>query len=323
MITGCVTKLVYEGKKSGLAWLSKATLEGMLLDAFGNPIPGCEIWLRGKRNHGDITAASGRFVLDGVHSGQYDIAVTSPEQCHTYRFFDKMLLDAGMRKVIEVSLPFNPASERSEIVRQEDDAFVGVNVLCGGTLLPKEGALGAQFIRATPGQEYSLIAHNYTTRRVLCVLTVDGLSVLDGQPGGFHSGGYVVDPGGVVEVKGWRIDRDRVARFIFAEKGRAYARLIDQPTDLGVISCAFFLEKPSEPEPLIRFRLADADDGPIGTGFGRAETQRVDFVDFDRETEPFYSTRILYIHSRESRPSAQAQRSNPFPGCRVPPGWKG
>lgn len=323
MITDGAIQILFETSKLALQLVARSVLEGFVKDVRGQPLEYHLVQLRGNRAtpYEDITASTGRFIINGIKPGQYDISISSAGRgAWTYDRFDKVLLKGGIYKSVELILPKNADfSAHHRPYRQMDDSFVGINVVSDGRLLGKEGHVGTQFIKGKPGTNYSVLVHNYTTERVLSVITVDGLSIIDGKPGSFLSGGYIVDPGRVVEIKGWRIDEETVAKFVFSSANQAYATVMTTGTDLGVIGCAFFYEKRlPEPErdPGIMFSR-------VGTGFGSAETQRTKTVTFDRETDPFYLTKLLYLHDTDTKLSAGDDKKNPFPGCRVPPGWSG
>jgi hypothetical protein len=108
---------------------------------------------------------------------------------------------------------------------------------------------GQQFICGKKGEAYTLVLRNNTPGRVLAVATVDGMSIMDGKPGstkGEH--GYVLSPYQTLEIPGWRLDNDDVARFRFGGPEKSYAAKMGLTTEnLGVIGCAFYEEKVTSP----------------------------------------------------------------------------
>jgi len=71
------------------------------------------------------------------------------------------------------------------------------------------------YLEGRKGSEYSLVFKNKTPNRVLAVMSVDGLSVLDGKSAGQDSPGYVLGPYETIKVPGWKINENSAARFQF------------------------------------------------------------------------------------------------------------
>jgi hypothetical protein len=115
-------------------------------------------------------------------------------------------------------------------------------VLVHGKPINEHHHKGDVFVEGRPGSEYTLEFRNNSMGRVLAVVSVDGLSVMDGEPAGFDSGGYIVEPCSKLLIPGWRLDNEEVARFCFSRKKRSYAKKSGKPKDIGVIGCAVFHE---------------------------------------------------------------------------------
>lgn len=117
---------------------------------------------------------------------------------------------------------------------------------------------GETFIEGRNKREYIIRVRNNSSQRVLAVVSVDGLSVMDGKEARLRAGGYVIEPRNKIEIPGWRINNDEVAKFVFGSYNDSYAAKMDKPTNIGVIGCAIFEEKPKPfpvmhhfPEPMI------------------------------------------------------------------------
>lgn len=102
---------------------------------------------------------------------------------------------------------------------------------------------GRIYIEGKEGSPFEIRIKNNTPKRVIAVLTVDGLSVVDGKEGSFGSGGYILDPWASTKIPGWRLNNKEVANFEFTSPGKSYAAKRDSGNNLGVIGCAFFYEK--------------------------------------------------------------------------------
>ena len=118
----------------------------------------------------------------------------------------------------------------------------------GWGMAPTWRSDGRRFVVGELNQEYSIVVRNCCKSRVEVVLSVDGLSVLDGRPASMRSGGHVIDPGKTVEVKGFRTGTETVAAFRFSTVGGSYANLKHGNTrNVGVIGLAVFAERGFDP----------------------------------------------------------------------------
>lgn len=137
------------------------------------------------------------------------------------------------------------------------------DVLIHGKSTTKYAHEGRYYLEGRPNTEFTLLVRNNTPTRVLTVITVDGLSVMDGKKGSLDGNGYVVDPFQTLKIPGWRLDDDDVAKFIFAGKGKSYAAKKGNSRNVGVIGCAIFNEDAS----LTSFTvICDSNHGSILRG---------------------------------------------------------
>jgi hypothetical protein len=109
------------------------------------------------------------------------------------------------------------------------------------------------YVIGEAGQRYSIVLRNLTGSRIECVVSVDGLDVLDGQAAAFSKRGYLVDPHGEVEIDGFRQSMDTVAAFRFGSVRGSYAGQKHGDTrNVGVIGVALFHERgtmaPNQPQ---------------------------------------------------------------------------
>jgi hypothetical protein len=123
---------------------------------------------------------------------------------------------------------------------------------------------GRLFVAGEPGDRYSLRVTNHTDRRVLVVLSVDGVNILTGETASYDQQGYVFYPHQSYEVTGWRKSTTEVAAFTFAPLPQSYAARTGRPADVGVIGMAVFDER--APVPISAYTAPeppdDADQGP-------------------------------------------------------------
>jgi hypothetical protein len=114
-----------------------------------------------------------------------------------------------------------------------------------GSTLPTFAAGGRSYVMGHDGARYSIRIENQTGARFEAVATVDGLDVIDGQPGSFEKRGYLVAPWSTVEIDGFRRSEDEVAAFRFGAVKDSYAAKRGSDRNVGVIGVAVFQERGS------------------------------------------------------------------------------
>lgn len=112
-----------------------------------------------------------------------------------------------------------------------------------GEVLPGFMAGGDAYVIGRPGQRYAIVLENRTAARIEAVLTVDGLDVINGQPGSTAHRGYLVRPHGSIVVDGFRRSTSTVAAFRFGGVGGSYADERGAARNVGVIGVALFAER--------------------------------------------------------------------------------
>lgn len=134
---------------------------------------------------------------------------------------------------------------------------------------------GRLFVAGEPGDRYALRVTNHTDRRVLIVMSVDGVNILTGETAGYDQDGYVFDPHESYEVTGWRKSTTEVAAFTFAPLPQSYAARTGRPYDVGVIGIAVFDERVVPPETVApepsTGHAEDSDRAPSGASDIAAE----------------------------------------------------
>lgn len=87
------------------------------------------------------------------------------------------------------------------------------------------------FVEAKRGTEYSVKVKNHSHKRILAILSVDGIDTIRGKSGAEAESGYIVNPFSTLSVQGYRINDEKVAAFKFDEGGRSYASLVENKFD--------------------------------------------------------------------------------------------
>src|SRR5262245_29976218 len=116
-----------------------------------------------------------------------------------------------------------------------------------GVPLPTFRWNGRLLVEGRHGQRYSIEITNWSGVRIEAVATVDGLDVMDGEPGSFAKRGYVLSPGETYEIAGFRRNQSAVAAFRFGSVAESYAAQTGDDANVGVIGVAFFTEHGAPP----------------------------------------------------------------------------
>lgn len=105
---------------------------------------------------------------------------------------------------------------------------------------------GQVYIEGRDGSTFEIEVKNNNAFRVEAVISVDGLSVIDGKDAGPASSGYLIDANSSVRIPGWKLTEEQVAAFQFAgKKGSYVAQMTGSDRNTGVIGLLAFAEKRS------------------------------------------------------------------------------
>jgi hypothetical protein len=180
---------------------------------------------------------------------------------------------------------------RPPVIRPYETPRVELEVLVAGRVQPTIPYAGRIYLPVDRLEtEYEIRVCNRGPRRIAAIVSVDGLSVINGQPASESHPGYLVAPHSSIVIKGWRRNRDTVAAFRFVDRENSYARLVGRPENIGVIGLIAVEEQERFPRPLLeeKDRAAPAAKrawsavGGTGTGYGRDVESPVIEVPFVR-----------------------------------------
>jgi hypothetical protein len=118
-----------------------------------------------------------------------------------------------------------------------------VQVLVKGSPVKEYAKDGKVYIEGKKDSKYALKIINRSFKRILAVITVDGLSVIDGKLGSFKSRGYIIDGYSSETIYGWRKDGETTADFFFSDINNSYAEKVDKGGHQGIVGVAIFYEK--------------------------------------------------------------------------------
>lgn len=218
---------------------------------------------------------------------------------------------------------------------------------------------GETWVEGREGSKYEIEIRNSSGNRVLAVVSVDGLSVMDGERATNNSSGYVLKPYDFIRIPGWRLDAGSIAAFTFGSRVASYAAAKGDESNVGVIGIRIFGEQANinwliNPFALAVGKVSDTkwvgsderyslyasdtqavahnSSRSLGTAFGEKQSFETVSVDFKRG--PLYAEMIFNydtasnlrargIDLRRKNPVLQAKPQAFADGCIPPPGWRG
>jgi hypothetical protein len=103
---------------------------------------------------------------------------------------------------------------------------------------------GKIFIEARDNSKFSIRISNDSWYRIESVISVDGLSIINGKKATNDSIGYVINGLSNAAIDGWRVSNEQVSEFVFSNKKKSLSAETGYGIDdVGVISCRIFKEK--------------------------------------------------------------------------------
>ena len=140
------------------------------------------------------------------------------------------------------SEPENVPPESTEVVAAENG--FSVEVLIYGAPVTEYAARGRRYIEALENAEYDLRIRNPSSSRVAVALSVDGMNTIDARhTSAWEARKWVIEPYGVITIRGWQMSSDNARRFYFTTERDSYGAKLGQTANLGVISAVFFRER--------------------------------------------------------------------------------
>lgn len=184
-----------------------------------------------------------------------------------------------------------------------------IEIIQGGRVLRQFNHEGRSYIEAPPEGAYEIRLTNNSPRQRLAVISVDGINVVDGETAGYDGPGYVLRPWETLNLKGWRRDDSKVAKFTFQPQDQSYSNRTGRGTkNTGIIGVAVFEEKVKpiflsspdvhihhhhhhHPSPWRTFSNdSTAGDPRLGRGTIVSETAEMNNISEDDGSQVFCST---------------------------------
>jgi hypothetical protein len=230
----------------------------------------------------------------------------------------------GLMSVLALCLTTTPgasATPREIISPHPPRMSVRMTILVDGRPAPTVEHLGKTWLPIPRmGAEYQIRVANYGPRRIAAIVSVDGLSVINGKPASESSPGYLVDAYGSIIIDGWRRNLEKVAAFRFVEREESYAWRMGPPDNIGVIGLVAIKEEGMPPRPWRRLDKGEASKGArsmvgsTGTEYGRDIDSPAYYVPFIRSS----NKRSVTIYYDTPEALRKAGVPIPEPGLPIP-----
>lgn len=203
----------------------------------------------------------------------------------------------GLLAIFATLAPATPAAVRGDF---------GMEILVNGRPVRELPHQGRTYIEAMQGKEYAVRLVNRTGERVAVALAVDGLNSIDARrTSAREARKWILGPWETVTIGGWQTSGSTARRFYFTTERDSYGNWLGRTENLGVISAAFFRERPREIVRDQRFSRGAAEGAPpmakssvgdedAATGIGREVDHRVREVAFDAEADPAATIDVRY-----------------------------
>jgi hypothetical protein len=226
-----------------------------------------------------------------------------------------------------------------------------VEMVTNGDTIRKIRHEGRTYLPVMDGDEFSIRVKNGSGRRVLAIISVDGLDVIGGEEASHESDGYVIGAYQTLNIDGWRTSDETVATFTVGGKSTSYSSKTGRGTkNTGVIGVVVYAEKQvrrvksftDRPRGMANFdgdveyesygerriEVEETTSGGIvlncvptqeaGTEFGREQVSRVTTVKFERDDRTKEVITLYYDTAKglEGRGIKvyTFDEPNPFPG---------
>lgn len=119
-----------------------------------------------------------------------------------------------------------------------------VNMVVGGRTVRKINHQGRSYLPVEEGEVFQIEIQNNRSERVVAIVSVDGLSVMNGKPAGHNDPGYVIDAYSTVTIDGYRKGSEKVREFVVTPGGESYsAKRTGSERNNGVIGVVIKPEK--------------------------------------------------------------------------------
>jgi hypothetical protein len=116
------------------------------------------------------------------------------------------------------------------------------------------------FVEGRESTEFSIQIKNSSFEDIEAIISLDGLSILDGKQAGNKSSGFVVKAYNSAKLDGWAISNQQAKAFFFTAGSNSYAAKTKKASNIGVIGAMIFRKK--QPKMVWRNNLLQTNQTP-------------------------------------------------------------
>jgi len=106
-----------------------------------------------------------------------------------------------------------------------------VHLLVNGKPVREYFHQGKFYVEARQNTHYSIKIKNHSHKKIMAIVSVDGIDVLKGGKAVNAESGYIINSYSSTEIKGYRIDDDNIATFKFDDGKKSYSTQVEQKFD--------------------------------------------------------------------------------------------
>lgn len=153
-----------------------------------------------------------------------------------------------------------------------------VSLLIKGKPITEYQSNGQTFVEGRGGSDFEIAIRNKSDKRIMVVVSVDGVSVINGGPAGPDSPGYAINPLQEIKIPGWKLTNDQAAKFTFGSRKNSYAQSASgSEANCGVVGVMVWSEKELNAYDFKIDPLTQTNGSfghPIGGVFPQSDTTR-------------------------------------------------
>lgn len=179
------------------------------------------------------TAGSEQYSL--VNDGRFLRKSDTPDAVDSFHYND----EKGAKAMVEV-LGGGTSTHNGLFAAAGERLKIGL--VRYGEPYPRYEAKGRRIVIGEAGNHYEVRLENRSKKRLLVVLSVDGLNVVTNKPASPMQQGYILDPKESYNVEGFRKDNSTVRTFQFGSVAASQAAKKGGANNVGVIGLAVFEE---------------------------------------------------------------------------------
>lgn len=106
-----------------------------------------------------------------------------------------------------------------------------LSVLVNGKNLREYYHQNRFYVEAREGSEYTLKLKNHSHKKLLAIVSIDGVDVIKSKAAIDAESGYIVQPYSTLNINGYRLNNDAVAAFKFDDGKKSYATEVEKEFD--------------------------------------------------------------------------------------------